>query len=392
VDRYKPGNKLTLLRNGAEYFPALERAIDAAQREIWFETYIFADDASGRQIAAAFERAARRGVKVRVMVDGWGAKYYLTANLEREMITAGVDLLRYRPEVAPWQFRTHRLRRLHRKLCQIDDRVAFVGGINVIDDTNTPGHTPPRADFAVRVEGPIVVPIAQAMQRVWALVQLVRSGNSDFPFFPDPIHSERAGSQTAKFVTRDNLRHRRDIERAYLAAIRTAKDEIIIANSYFFPGIRFRRALKDAAERGVKVTLLLQARVEYMLLHFATRALYGQLLHAGINIQEYHRSMLHAKVAVVDEHWATVGSSNIDPYSLLMAREANVFVRDNGFNRELKSQLVEMVRTGSRRIAADDWESRPRLYKAAIWISYGIVRLAMGFLGYGGNEWFRKEN
>jgi cardiolipin synthase A/B len=392
VNRYKPGNKLTLLRNGAEYFPALERAIDAAERDVWFETYIFADDASGRQVAAAFERAARRGVKVRVLVDGWGAKYYLTASLEKEMIAAGVDLMRYRPEVAPWQFRTHRLRRLHRKLCQIDDRVAFVGGINVIDDTNTPGQTPPRADFAVKVEGPIVVPISQTMQRVWALVQLVRSGSSDVPFFPDPAHIERAGSQTAKFVTRDNLRHRRDIERAYLAAIRTAKVEIVIANSYFFPGIRFRRALKDAAGRGVKVTLLLQARVEYMLLHFATRALYGQLLQAGINIQEYHRSMLHAKVAVVDEHWATVGSSNIDPYSLLMAREANVFVRDNGFNRELKSQLLEMVRSGSRRIAADDWASRPRMYKAVIWISYGIVRLAMGFLGYGGNEWFRKES
>jgi cardiolipin synthase len=392
VNRYKPGNKLTLLRNGAEYFPALERAIDAAQREIWFETYIFADDASGRQIASAFERAAGRGVKVRVMVDGWGAKYYLTADLEREMTSAGVELLRYRPEVAPWQFRSHRLRRLHRKLCQIDDRLAFVGGINVIDDTNTPGHTPPRADFAVMIEGPIVVPITQTMQRVWALVQLVRSGISDVPFFPDPVHSERVGSQTAKFVTRDNLRHRRDIERAYLAAIRTAKTEIIIANSYFFPGIRFRRALKDAAERGVKVTLLLQARVDYMLLHFATRALYGQLLNAGINIQEYHRSMLHAKVAVVDEHWATVGSSNIDPYSLLMAREANVFVRDHGFNRELKTQLLEMVSAGSRRVAVDDWESRPRLYKAAIWVSYGIVRLAMGFLGYGGNEWFRKED
>jgi cardiolipin synthase A/B len=392
VNRFKPGNKLTLLRNGTEYFPALERAIDAAQHEVWFETYIFADDASGRQVAAAFERAALRGVKVRAMVDGWGARIYLTASLEREMTAAGVELQRYRPEVAPWQFRSHRLRRLHRKLCQIDGRVAFVGGINVIDDTNTPGHTPPRADFAVMVEGPLVVSIARTMQRVWALVQLVRSGNSDVPLFPDPRRGQRAGSQTAKFVTRDNLRHRRDIERAYLAAIRTAKDEIIIANSYFFPGIRFRRALKDAAGRGVVVTLLLQARVEYLLLHFATRALYGQLLHAGIIIQEYHRSMLHAKVAVVDDHWATVGSSNIDPYSLLMAREANVFVRDNGFNRELKTQLVEMMSAGSRRVATSDWESRPRLYKAAIWISYGIVRLAMGFLGYGGNEWFRKED
>src|SRR5207253_3537031 len=193
---------------------------------------------------------------------------------------------------------------------------------------------------AVSVEGPILPSIVQTMQRVWSLVQLVQSGSSDVPLFPDLARGERVGTQTAKFVTRDNLRHRRDIERAYLAAIRTAKREIIIANSYFFPGITFRRALIAASGRGVNVTLLLQAKVEYMLLHFASRALYGQLLQAGVVIQEYHRSMLHAKVAVIDDHWATVGSSNIDPYSLLMAREANVFVRDNGFNRELKTYLV----------------------------------------------------
>ena len=131
--------------------------------------------------------------------------------------------------------------------------------------------------------------------------------------FPSRRHVARVGTQTAKFVTRDNLRHRRDIEHAYLAAIRTAKRDIIIANSYFFPGIRFRRALVTAAERGVTVTLLLPGQVEYLLLHFATRAMYGQLLQAGITIEEYHRSMLHAKVAVVDDRWATVGSSNIDP-------------------------------------------------------------------------------
>ena len=140
-------------------------------------------------------------------------------------------------------------------------------------------------------------------------------------------------------MIRDNLRHRRDIERAYLAAIRTARQEILIANSYFFPGIRFRRALIAAAQRGVKVTLLLQARVEYVLLHYASRALYGQLLAAGIEIQEYHLSFLHAKVAVVDDRWATVGSSNIDPYSLLMAREANVVVRDPYFADQLRLEL-----------------------------------------------------
>jgi cardiolipin synthase len=226
------------------------------------------------------------------------------------------------------------------------------------------------------------------MQRVWAIVELVRTGTSDLPLFPERRHGARVGTQTAKFVIRDNLRHRRDIERAYLAAIRTAKREIIIANSYFFPGIRIRRALVAAAQRGVAVTLLLQGRVEYLLLHFATRAMYGQLLQAGIVIQEYHRSMLHAKVAVVDDFWATVGSSNIDPYSLLMAREANVIVRDRGFNAELKGQLRDLIAAGARRVVPDDWQSRPRIYKAVIWMAYGIVRMAMGLVGYGGNDWF----
>ncbi|MEO8741280.1 MAG: cardiolipin synthase ClsB [Casimicrobiaceae bacterium] len=388
-NRYLPGNRVTLLRDGAEYFPALVSAIDAATREVWLESYIFADDAAGRMIVAAMARAAQRGVHVRLLVDGWGAKLYLGAALEREIKAAGIDFMKYRPEVAPWQFRSHRLRRLHRKLCQIDGRVAFVGGINIIDDMNTPHHKPPRADFAVIVEGALLPAIEQTMQRVWALVKLVQTGASDVPIFPERRRGMRVGTQTAKFVARDNLRHRRDIERAYLAAIRTAKHEIIIANSYFFPGIRFRRELVAAAERGVKVTLLLQAKVEYVLLHFASRAMYGQLLEAGVVIEEYHRSMLHAKVAVVDDHWATVGSSNIDPYSLLMAREANVFVRDEGFNAQLKGQLTEMISAGSRRVAADDWRLRSRLYRAVIWVAYGLVRVAMGVLGYGGNEWFR---
>jgi cardiolipin synthase len=391
LNRYVPGNRIALLRNGDEYFSALERAIDSAEHEVWLETYIFADDASGRLIANALARAAQRGVKVRLLVDGWGAKYYLTAALERLITSQGVELLKYRPEVAPWQFRSHRLRRLHRKLCHVDRRIAFVGGINIIDDRNTPGAKPPRVDFAVSVEGLLLPAIVQTMQRVWGLVQLVQLGDSQLTLFPKRIRGQRVGTQTAKFAIRDNLRHRRDIEHAYLAAFRTARREIVIACSYFFPGIRFRRALAEAAGRGVSVTLLLQAKVEYVLLHFASRAMYGQLLQAGVVIQEYHRSMLHAKVAVVDDRWATVGSSNIDPYSLLMAREANVFVRDQGFAGELKGALVEMIEQGARPVAAEDWKGRSRLYKAAIWIAYGIVRLAMGFVGYGGEEWFPRR-
>jgi cardiolipin synthase len=300
----------------------------------------------------------------------------------------GVRLLKYRPEVAPWQFRKNRMRRLHRKLCHVDGRIAFVGGINIIDDVNTPGQKPPRVDFALRIEGPLLVSIVRTMERVWAINELVQFQQSEVPLFPVLRRAQRMGAQTAKFLIRDNLRHRRDIEHAYLAAIRTAKREILIASSYFFPGIRFRRALIAAAERGVAVTLLLQGRVEYLLLHYASRALYGQLLSAGIEIQEYHRSFLHAKVAVIDDHWATVGSSNIDPYSLLMAREANVVVRDPFFSEQLRDELKKMIDEGARRVPPQHWALRPRVYKALLWMSYGIVRLAMGLVGYGGNEWF----
>lgn len=392
--RFLPGNAVDLLRSGREYFPALVDAIAEASHEVWIETYIFADDAAGNRIADALIAAAARGVAVRVLVDGWGARHFLTRGLQQRLRDGGVRLQKYRPEVAPWQFRSHRMRRLHRKLVQVDGAVAFVGGINLIDDMNTPGHKPPRVDFAVRVRGPLLGLIVPTMQRLWDIVQLFelegdRTDRDDDDDDEESLHVAHAGDTTAKFVVRDNLRHRRDIERAYLAAIRVARNEIIIASAYFFPGIRFRRELIAAAARGVQVTLLLQARVEYRLLHYASRALYGQMIDGGIAIQEYSRSFLHAKVAVIDDGWATVGSSNIDPYSLLMAREANVVVRDPGFAARLRSELLAMIDEGARRVAPQQWAQRPPIIKVWCWIAYGFVRVAMGFLGYGGNEWWK---
>ncbi len=387
--RFLPGNAVELLRSGSEYFPALIEAIGAAEREVWIETYIFADDPAGNRIADALVAAAQRGVAVRVMVDGWGARHYLTDGLQQRLRDGGVRLLKYRPEIAPWQFRTYRLRRLHRKLAQVDGTVAFVGGINLIDDMNTPGQKPPRVDFAVRIRGPLLGTVVPTMQRLWEIVQMLQLDVDRDDSDEESIEVERAGATTAKFVVRDNLRHRRDIEHAYLAAIRTARHEIIIASAYFFPGIRFRRALIAAARRGVVVTLLLQARIEFRLLHYASRALYGQLIDAGIVIESYSQSFLHAKVAVIDDRWATVGSSNIDPYSLLMAREANVVVRDAHFADRLRIELMAMIAQGATRVAPQAWAERGALAKAMCWIAYGVVRVAMGTMGYGGNEWWR---
>jgi cardiolipin synthase len=378
-----PGNRITLLRSGTEYFPALEAAIRAARREVYLESYIYEADDTGWRITDALADAARRGVAVHVLVDGFGAKD-MPPELVRALQGAGVQRLVYRPEISPFRIRRYRLRRMHRKLVVIDGAVAFVGGINIIDDVEPPGNGPPRLDFAVKVEGPLLRPIEEAVERLWKRVSWVRMQRRRRAKRRVEVDDAPKGAQNAAFVVRDNFRHRSDIEDSYLAAIDAAHDEILIANAYFFPGTRFRRALLRAAARGVRVTLLLQGKVEYTLQHYASRALYGALLEAGVEIYEYHKSYLHAKVAVVDRHWATVGSSNIDPFSLLLAREANIVVEDRGFAAELRLALRAALEEGALVVEGARWFRLPVWRRIPMWVSYGIGRFIMGMVGFGG--------
>lgn len=378
------GNRIRLLRTGAEYFPALQAAIDGAREQVHLETYIFDADMTGHMIAAALSRAAARGVATHVLIDGFGSKD-LNDDVIREMLAAGVRLLKFRPEISPWTLKRQRLRRLHRKIAVIDGGVAFVGGINVIDDMHTPGQIPPRFDYAVQVEGPLLAEIHRSVSTLWKFVyrtqlrpQLPRGEAAT-------VKAAACGSQRAAFVVRDNFRHRNDIEEAYLDAIAGARGEIVIACAYFFPGRTFRRALIDAAARGVRVVLLLQGRVEYLLLHYASRALYVHFLNAGVEIFEYHRSFLHAKVAVIDNRWATVGSSNIDPMSLLLAREANVLIDDAQFARELRLSLDDAIKSGAQAVQRAEWErtSHSLTVRALTWVCYELVRFLSGWSSYG---------
>ena len=380
------GNRIALLETGAQYFPALLAAIEAAACEIHLETYIYADDPTGRQVTAALVAAARRGIAVRVLVDGFGAREF-PEGLGRQLADAGVEVQIYRAELAPFKLRRHRLRRLHRKLVAIDGRVAFVGGINIIDDNDTP-HLGPRFDYAVRIEGPLVAPIRAAMGHLWRLIGWARFRRRPPPPPLSPCRQDDAvDAVAAAFVIRDNLRHRRDIEDAYLSAIDAARGEIFIAMAYFLPGRRFRKALIAAARRGVAVRLLLQGQVEYALLHYATQALYGSLIAEGIRIVEYRSGFLHAKVAVIDDDWATVGSSNIDPYSLLLAREANVVVRDAGFAAQLRGRLGRAAAEDAIEITHAELRRSSFFARTLRWAAYGMVRLLLGLTRYGGQDY-----
>ena len=375
-------NQISLLQNGEAYFPTIEAAIDRAMHEIYLETYIFEDDCTGRRIADALRQAALRGVKTHVLVDGFGSFRFPETMIDALQAAGGL-VLKFRPKTSPWTLRRRRLRRLHRKIVVVDRTIAFVGGINIIDNMDIHGQTSTRFDYAVSVQGPLVKEIHDSARRVWSRVAWMRwlpsRGKGNDRYSPS---TEPTGLMQAAFLVRNNIGHRRDIEAAYLQAIEQAQSEIILANAYFLPGFNLRHALVAAAGRGVRVVLLLQGRRDHPLLHYASHALYGSFLAAGIEIHEYQKCLLHAKVAVIDEHWATVGSSNLDPFSLLLSLEANVVVDDEGFAKELKCSLEQAMETGAQRIGENTWRTQSIGQRLASWLSYGVVRFMIGMAGY----------
>ena len=398
-NRLHPDHALRLLVGGDELFPLLTEAIDAARAEVLLETYIFYFAGAVLGVAQALERAGARGVTVRIVVDGVGTAEVPT-EWQARWRAAGVQWRVFNP-VRGWRvlFPRH-WRRMHRKLCVVDGEVAFCGGINLLDDHHDPNHgalEAPRLDFAVRVRGPLVADVHDAMTRLWWRFEAAREAR-EFDFehaleavqiaarqgdaAPDSIDPEDPGL-TAALVLRDNVRYRRRIESTYRLAISQARSEVIIANAYFVPGVSLQRALLRAAQRGVKVTLLLQGRYEYFMQYHASRAVYGGLLAAGIEIVEYEASFLHAKVAVMDNAFgalATVGSSNLDPFSLLLAREANIFVRDDAFSAELREHLVRALAQG-RRVDAAAHMNRPLHTRGLTWLAYGVMRVGLLITG-----------
>jgi cardiolipin synthase len=394
------GHSVALLQGAQELFPALVQAMDAAAQSVRFETYICDFTDSGASIGEALERAARRGVQVQLLVDGFGTGGLAPEWLER-LAAAGVHYQVYAPLGPLGLLLPQRWRRLHRKLCVVDGALLFCGGINLLDDFHDPNHgrlEAPRLDFAVQVQGPIAAEAHAAMQIVWWRMQAASAARSRH--LGEALRDFRAARRAARergqaphspggvraaLLLRDNLLHRTGIERAYLRAIAQARVEIIIANAYFVPGRRLRRALKHAARRGVRVRLLLQGRYEYFLQYHAARPVYGSLLAEGIEIHEYSPSFLHAKVAVIDAEgaypWATVGSSNLDPLSLLLAREANVAVADQDFARTLRGRLVHAMEHAGQQIDAQAYAARPWRARVLDRLAFILVRGALWLTG-----------
>jgi cardiolipin synthase A/B len=411
MSQFASGHQVTLLQGTAQLFPSLTEAMDAARHEIRMETYIFDFTATGADVGAALARAALRGVRVYLVVDGVGTGQ-IPADWRERFDAAGVQWRVFNPLGSLGMLLPSGWRRLHRKLCVVDggtvDAVAFCGGINILDDFHDPNHgalTAPRFDFSVRVAGPLVDSVLDATATLWQRLQALRSlrqreigaavsswvsaraalfGKRSVPAASTPAALGDSYSRAA-LLLRDNVRNRKSIEVAYLKAIGLARHEIIIANAYFLPGGKLRKAIIAAARRGVKVKLLLQGKYEYFMQYHAARPVYSALLAAGVEIHEYSASFLHAKVAVIDaeqpQAWATVGSSNLDPLSLLLAREANVVVQGTEFAQILRAQLNHAMAHDGKQIDPREYVNRPVLQRLLDQTAFAVMRAALWITG-----------
>jgi cardiolipin synthase len=355
--RWIAGNDIRLLENGEEFFPRVLECIANARKEVVLETFILFEDDVGLRLHGALLAAVRRGAQVDVTIDGFGSPD-LSDQFIDSLLEAGVRMHVFDPGTRLFGQRMNMLRRMHRKIVVIDGEVAFVGGINFSADHMVDYGPLAKQDYAVEIRGPLVAEIQRFTHAALAQGQRyqrkrhwlrwrrrLRVRRDDLP---------KAGSASAMFVVRDNGEHMSDIERHYRIAIRAARRRIVIANAYFFPGYLFIRDLRRAAQRGVDVRLILQGEPDMPIVKVAAGMLYHRLLAAGVRIYEYCERPLHGKVALMDDEWATVGSSNLDPLSLALNLEANVIIRDRAFNRRLDERLQHMMRHSCTLVTAEE--------------------------------------
>ena len=354
------GNRITLLENGEGYYPRVFDAIANAKREVYLETFILFDDKVGRQLQQVLIQAARNGADVQVLIDGWGSPDLGPEMLE-PLLAAGVAVRAYEPLRGMVARRLNVFRRMHRKIVVVDGAVAFVGGINYSIDHLAEFGQMAKQDYSVEIVGPLVQQIGAFCRaalhtpqpRAHAWRWRWRRGQARAAHAPH-------GGAAAALVTRDNDQHRRDIEMQYRTALRLARRHAVIANAYFFPGYQLLKELRRAARRGVRVDLIVQGEPDIAVVRFAASMLYAHLLRAGVRVHEYCARPFHGKVAVVDDEWATVGSSNLDPLSLALNLEANVVVRDVEFANHLRARLDELMTHSCKRVAlppATRWSS-----------------------------------
>lgn len=369
---YINGHQVSLVNSGVRFFDELEMLIDSARETLHVQFYILDEDNTGQRIIRALERAAARGTRVFVVVDGFGS-ISLGRDFTRRMAALGIQARIFSPLTLYNFYKAGR--RLHHKVCVADSRCALVGGINIADKYRGTENEKPWLDFAIKVQGPVCAYIARICNKIFTR-RFVRIADA-------PEQDERlfSGNVKVRVSRNDWLRGKNEISSAYKTMIRTSEQEIIIAASYFIPTRRLLLKLRKAAERGVKVIIVLGRQSDVPLMRGAMHYLYDELFRHQIRIFEYKEAVLHAKVCVIDRKWVSIGSHNLNHLSEFISVEMNVDVLDSGFGLDVAESLFDIIHTRCEEVRRDEFSRKYSVFRHLCnRIAYTIISYSMRIL------------
>ncbi|PUA26921.1 MAG: cardiolipin synthase B [Cellvibrio sp. 79] len=379
-NNWRDNNKVDLLINGEEFYPRVFECIGNAKKEVIVETFIIYEDKVGHQLQQALIKAARNGARVEFTVDDYGT-WDLSTDFVKAMTDSGVKLHIFDPQPKLLGVRLNLFRRLHRKIVVVDREIAFIGGINYSADHLMDAGKKAKQDYAVELHGPVVADVYRTCLRL-SLQELNRKEQKARLRAVEEETARPAGDTKVLLVERDNIAHKKDIEQQYLLAIRLAKKRLIIANAYFFPRYYFLLSLRRATMRGVDVTLIMQGQPDMPWVSALSRLLYKYLLRSNVKIYEYHQRSLHGKIALMDDEWSTVGSSNLDPLSFSLNLEANVIIQDRDFNKKIDAHLQELIEQHCHKIDLDVAQRGYWWRVPLIFISFYFLRVFPSIAGW----------
>ena len=369
VARWRSGCEVTVLRDGADTFPAMLAAISAARRTICLETYILASDRTGDRFKLALVERARAGVKVRVLYDAVGS-FGLSGAWLADLRAAGIEVIEFNA-IAPWRARWRLSHRDHRKVLVVDDELAFTGGLNVANDYASVAEGGAGwHDMHCRVRGPVVLDLARLFRRTW-----LRAGGSTYPAPPPASSGDPAPEGTSFVRAIDNTARRKKpaIRRAYLHVIKAAREAVLLQNAYFMPDRGLRRALVHAVARGVDVRVIVPGHSDVRLIEWASLYVLRRLARRGVKILRWRGAMMHAKTAVVDAVWSTIGSYNLDAQSRFNNLEVTLEILDPAVGQAMVAEF-EGDAAGCEPFDEAVWKRLPWWRKALAWVGYRLRR------------------
>lgn len=369
---YKEGHSVELLQSGEPFFAANIKAIVEARQYIHFQTYIIDEDETGQRIIDALVKASERGVRIYMLLDAFGTKYF-SSEFINKIENSGILLRFFSPVFITKGFQMSL--RLHHKVLLVDGELAIIGGMNFANRYHGTQAKKEWLDFAVIVKGPECLHINNILRRLWNKTFISREERSN-----EIVHTTRTYEENISLRVTENNWYRNKIEilRSYRSAFKHSHDHVIIFASYFLPGRLERKLLRMASARGVDIKIVLAAESDAPLFKRATGFLYEYILRNNIKIYEYLPSNLHAKVATVDGKWSTIGSYNLNHISDYGSIEMNVDILDSAFTGKFDKILLDIIKNDCRQVTYQEYLRRKTWFsQLSGWMSYQMIRLLM---------------